>query len=326
MKVDTALAFDMRAPDFGASPDALYAAALDMAEFADKLGMDRIFIAEHHGSEDGYCSSPFLLAAAIAARTTRIRITVMALILPLHDPLRVAEDIAVLDNISGGRLEVVFGAGYVPHEFERFGISLKERGRRMDAGIDLIIRALAGERSLDGREILVRPLPVQKPHPQFYVGGGAEASLQRALRFGLGLAPMKKSLFDRYDDECRALGRDPGKKLLMSSQLSVHVTNDPEEGWAQIAPHALHVAASYAQWERESVNSSSPFAGLDTAEKVRASGIFMAVTPEQCVALGEQMASEGRTLTMFPLLAGLDPALAWSSLKLFAEQVYPRLR
>ena len=101
--------FDLRAPPWGASPVRLYRASLDMAAWADDLGFDLIRISEHHAAEDGYCPSPFVLAAAIAARTQRARLRLNALILPLRDPVRVAEDLAVLDLVSAGRIEAVIG-------------------------------------------------------------------------------------------------------------------------------------------------------------------------------------------------------------------------
>ncbi|HEV7679871.1 MAG TPA: LLM class flavin-dependent oxidoreductase [Candidatus Dormibacteraeota bacterium] len=113
-----ALKYDLRAPAFGADIDTLYAACLDQCAAADGWGFERVFILEHHGSGDSYCSSPLTLAAAIAARTNRIRISTGALIAPFHHPLRLAEDLAVLDILSGGRLDVVLGAGYLPSEFD----------------------------------------------------------------------------------------------------------------------------------------------------------------------------------------------------------------
>jgi alkanesulfonate monooxygenase SsuD/methylene tetrahydromethanopterin reductase-like flavin-dependent oxidoreductase (luciferase family) len=149
----TILQFDMRAPAFGAPTAELYAAALDMAAFADKIGVDRIGLMEHHGSEDGYLSAPFVMGGAVAARTSRLRINLGAVVLPLHDPVKVAEQIAVLDQLSAGRLDVVLGAGYVPAEFAMFRVSLHDRARLLDEGIDIILRALQGERFEAGGRI-----------------------------------------------------------------------------------------------------------------------------------------------------------------------------
>lgn len=327
MRVDTALVFDMRAPSFGTPRDQLYSAALEMASFADESGFGHIVISEHHGSDDGYCSSPFVMGAAFAARTRRARITLGAIILPLHDPVKIAEQIAMLDLISGGRLDVALAPGYVPSEFARFNVPLNGRARLMDEGIEIILRALQGERfQSNGREIFVRPLPLQPPHPMLYVAGGREATVHRAVRFGLGLWPLRWELCDLYDRECVRSGRPPGPKFTLGPPMSVHVSEDPDRTWAQIEPFALHAAASYAKWDAESYQSSSPFAGLDDPVKLRASAIFSVVTPEQCVRLALQLASEGKCVPFYPLLGGMPPEVGWRSLRLYATAVLPALK
>ena len=114
------LRLDLRTPPFARCPDDYYRTALDMAEWADAHGFSECMLSEHHGEEDGYLPSPLVMAAAIAARTRRMRIRISALILPLHDPLRIAEDVAVLDRLSGGRIELVCVAGFRPGEFAQF--------------------------------------------------------------------------------------------------------------------------------------------------------------------------------------------------------------
>ena len=99
-KFRTSLFFDMRAPSFGAPARDVYAAALEMTEFGDRIGVSKAGFMEHHGCDDGYLANPFLMGAAVAARTSRIRINLGAVILPLHDPVKVAEDIAIVDQIS----------------------------------------------------------------------------------------------------------------------------------------------------------------------------------------------------------------------------------
>ena len=123
--------FDMRAPDFAASPGALYPAAVDMAAWADERGFSSIGISEHHATEDGYCPAPLLLGSAIAARTQHVKIRFGVMLLTLHHPLRAAEEIAVLDNLSEGRVIPMYGAGYRMEEFEMFGIDPKKRAKIM---------------------------------------------------------------------------------------------------------------------------------------------------------------------------------------------------
>ncbi len=322
----TTIMFDMRASSFGAPWSELYPAAIEMAEFADQAGFDRVILNEHHGSEDGYLPSPFVLGGAIAARTKKLRVCLSAVILPLHDPVTVAENTAVLDLISGGRLEVVIGAGYVPSEFARFGVSLRDRGRLLDEGVDLILRALAGERfQANGKEVFVRPLPVQDPHQIVMAGGGAEASAKRAARFDIGFMPLRAELLATYETECQKYKRKPRLGYQSSAPLAFFVSEDPKAAWTTLEPYMIHVAKVYAQWESEGSNSSSPFAGLQNPEVLRASGMYKVFTPDECVEFVQNKASKGLPSIMQPLLGGLPPSLGWKSLKLFTEKVLPRL-
>ncbi|HKT53114.1 MAG TPA: LLM class flavin-dependent oxidoreductase, partial [Caulobacteraceae bacterium] len=131
-----------------------------MSAYADEIGVNTISLMEHHGAEDNYLPQPFVLAGGIAARTRRCRVAVGAVQLPLHDPVHVAEKIAVLDLMSEGRARITLGAGRLADEFAAFGVSLKDRARLMDEGVEIILRALHGERFvLNGRPVFVRPLP-----------------------------------------------------------------------------------------------------------------------------------------------------------------------
>jgi alkanesulfonate monooxygenase SsuD/methylene tetrahydromethanopterin reductase-like flavin-dependent oxidoreductase (luciferase family) len=318
----TALMFDMRSADFGTPHSKLYPAALEMMEYADAHGFDNLIFAEHHASEDGYIPVPTLLASAAAARTRRIAITLGALVLPLHDPVELAETIAVTDLISSGRLHIVLAAGYARHEFAAFRRSLKDRAQLMDRGLEIITRALAGERFMDGdREVFVRPLPFNRP-PRLYVGGGVPAAARRAARFGLGFSPLGANLqllFETYDAECRNLGREPGPKLGRS--VGTHVAEDVEAAWQEVGPYVLHLARAYAAISADSSESNSPLHGLDSIEAVRASGIIRVLTPDECVELAGT-----QSLALLPLVAGLPPEIGWKSLELFVAKALPRIK
>jgi alkanesulfonate monooxygenase SsuD/methylene tetrahydromethanopterin reductase-like flavin-dependent oxidoreductase (luciferase family) len=318
------LSFDMRVPDMGTSPQKLYAEALEMSAYADSRGMAYATVMEHHGAKDGYLPSPFVMGAAIAARTQKMRILLGAIILPLHDPVKVAEQIAVLDLISNGRVDVVLGAGYVRSEFDMFRASLHERGKALDAGIPIIQRALAGERfSADGREIFVRPLPVQKPFPPLLLGGGVAATAQRAARFGTGLYPMKPEIIPIYKQECAKAGREPARIVFNIGWI--HLSEDPDRTWNEVAPHVLHVAKSYAEWT-EGASSSSPFEGMDNMDALKASGIYHVVTPDQCVKMAAEADKIGADYGLAPIIGGLDPKIGWKSLELLLEKVLPRIQ
>jgi alkanesulfonate monooxygenase SsuD/methylene tetrahydromethanopterin reductase-like flavin-dependent oxidoreductase (luciferase family) len=317
--------FDMRAPDFGTPARELYAAALNMATYVDSHGIDYICLQEHHGSADNYLPTPFVMASAIAARTKHVRIQLGAVLLPLHDPVDLAEQMAVVDLISDGRLEVAFGTGYVKSEFAMFQVSPHDRARLMDEGIPIILRALAGERfTAGGREIFVRPLSVQRPHPVIYAAGGVEATAKRAARFGIGLFPLNPAIIPIYQDECKKLGREPGKVCFNSAVI--HISTDPEATWREVGPHVLHMVSSYAEFSADGVASSSPFNGATLSlDAVRQSGVYRVVTPDEAVEMAVRADELNTGIALMPLIGGLNPKVAWKSLELLVEEVLPRV-
>lgn len=315
----TSLSFDMRSAPFGAPHRELYPAALEMIEYADAQGVENVIISEHHASEDGYIPAPALLAAAAGARTRRIAITLGAIVLPLHDPVSVAEQIAVTDLICGGRLHAVLVAGYARHEFEAFRKPFNERGKLMDSGLAVLVRALRGERFQDGdREVFVRPLPLSDP-PRIYVGGGVPAAAKRAARLDAGFWPMSEDLISVYVEACEMLGRAPGP--ILTTAVGVHVSDDVDRGWEEVGPYVLHQIKAYAAISGAAAESHSPMHGLETAEAVRNSGVIQVLTPEQCVELARR-----KPIALVPLTAGLPPEVGWRSLRLFAQAALPRIR
>ena len=323
------LRYDLRSPPFGTSNRDLCRIVLEQLAWADTRGFDAAQLPEHHGSEDGYDPSPMLFGAAIAARTSNLRIHPSAVLLPLHDPVRVAEDIALLDNISDGRVDVTVGIGYVPSEFVMYGVAMSQRAKLMDSKLAVLRRALAGENFVwEGRQIHVTPRPVQQPHPPIYVGGAVPASARRAAKLGDGFMPtmMTPQLSQTYIDACTELGKAPGPIIdVVSGPQFIHVSEDPEAAWARIAPHALYETNMYFKWLQKTA-TAGPFEAIADASALRQSGRYRVVTPDECVALVESRWRENAVLMMNPMLAGLDAELAWSSLELFASKVMPRLK
>jgi alkanesulfonate monooxygenase SsuD/methylene tetrahydromethanopterin reductase-like flavin-dependent oxidoreductase (luciferase family) len=176
------LAYDFRNPPGSAlSTPALYAQALDQVVFAEQLGYDTIWFTEHHFVNDGYLPSWVPVAGAVLGRTTRIRVSTDIAILPFYNPLRLAEDVAVLDNLSGGRIELGVGIGYAPHEFAGFGIPVSRRVSLMEEGLDILKLAWAGERfSYHGKrydfdDLIVSPRPVQDGGPPLWIAAMTDA-------------------------------------------------------------------------------------------------------------------------------------------------------
>ena len=320
------LRYDIRAPDFGPAQADLFEACLDQCEWADQLGFDSVNILEHHGSEDGYNPSPFVLAGAIAARTRRLRIRLTALILPLHDPVRVAEDAAVVDQISRGRLELVIGAGYVQREFTMFGRSLDDRVRLQTEGIEVLKRAWSGEPvEYRGSTITVTPRPYRRPRPPLVLGGSSPGAARRAARIADGFEATVPAFEEIYRDECQRLGvvaspaRPPGLPAMF-----IQISEDPEADWARIAPHALHETNSYGQWLAES-GTPAPYMSMPDADALRASGAYLVLTPGEFTAAARQLGPDA-VLGFHPLMGGLPPDLSWTGLRLFETQVLPTLR
>ena len=317
------LLHDLRAPDVGVPPATLYREALDMTAWADSRGCPRVVLSEHHGSPDGYLPSPFVFGAAVAARTERIRIMVSALILTLHDPFAAAEDAAVLDLISGGRLELTLAPGYVPSENAMFGVPFATRGAVFEAKVAAFTAALAGGPvTYDGREGTVTPRPLQRPRPFVVLGGSAP---KRAARLADAYLPPTPdpALAETYRAECARLGKGDGILLWPDGPAAVFVTEDPERTWAEIGPHVLHEADAYAAWSA-GIPGANPWVPSDGLEALRRSGRYAVVTPSECVDLARSLDPRS-ALRVKPLVAGLDPQVAWRSLELFVDRVAPVL-
>src|SRR4051794_8770063 len=187
----TVVRFNLVEP--GATPASLsarYRAALDMAAYADEHGITTVQTEEHHGVDNNWLPSPFAFAGAVFGATRQIAVTVSAVIGPLHDPLRLAEDIAVLDLLSGGRLVTVAGIGYRPGGDAPFDGDWKRRGRLQDELLGTLVKAWSGEEfEYRGRPVRVTPPPLSAPPPLLRVGGSSRAAARRAARLGLPFFP-----------------------------------------------------------------------------------------------------------------------------------------
>jgi len=322
------LRFDMRAPDHG--PDelrALYAAALEMAEWGERQGCWAALVSEHHGSSDGYLPAPLVLATAMAARTRTLPIQVAALLVPLHDPIELAEQMAVLDILSAGRVSYVTALGYRPEEYAMFGRDMRRRGRRMDACLEALRHAWTGEPfTFEGRPARVTPRPSTPGGPTLFMGGNSEAAARRAARFGMGLLAEggDPGIADVYRDECRRLGREPGPCTVppAGAATSCFVTLDPDRAWHDLGAYLLHDAVRYADWMGPD-HASASRSQATTVEALRAeAGAYRIFTPDEAVA---HVRAHG-VLMLQPLCGGMPPERAWESLELVESRVLPALR
>lgn len=319
------LRFDLRAPEFGAPIADLYATALDMAAWSEERGFTAVVVSEHHASDDGYLPSPLVMASAVAARTKQIAITVAALLVPLYDPVKLAEDIAVLDHLSRGRVSYVAGIGYRPSEYESLGREFGARARTMEASIALMRQAWTGEPfEHEGRTVYVRPAPYTQPYPLICYGGGSAAAARRAARLDMPFFPQLKSdrLVTDYQTERERLGLEPGVVIGPGDgPLNIFVSEDPDRTWALIGENLLHDARSYAQWQLDAHMDSAALDTATTVDELRQNDVYTVVTPDDCVEL---VRAHG-ALALHPLCGGIPPEIAWQSLELIAARVIPQL-
>lgn len=318
------LRLDLRAPDFTGAQPSLYRTGLEMAAAADALGFDHCMLSEHHGADDGYLPSPLVYGGAIAARTERIRLRISAIILPLHDPLRLAEDVAVLDRIAEGRLELVLVAGFLPSEFAMFDRALERRGRLLEEGVGVLRQAWRGEPfSFEGRTVRVTPRPWREGGPPLLLGGATPLAARRAAELGDGFVPGGiAGLYGTYAAACRKLGKTAAPEPVFGP-MALFVSEDPDAAWQRIAPHALHESNCYARWYEEG-KVVGPYTRFDSADALRATGLYQVLTPAGCIDLARRMGPAGQ-LFIHPLLAGLDPEVGWETLHLLETQVLPAL-
>jgi len=323
--VERVLSYDLRAPEFGAPARELYAAALDQVAWADELGFDAVGLGEHHASPDGYNPSPLVLAAAMGARTRRILLRTAVLLLPFYDPIKLAEDAAVTQLATGGRLLLGVGGGYRPSEFEMFGRRLEDRWKVIGETIALLRLAWTGEPfEWKGRRCHVTPRP--EPPPPILLGGGTPAAARRAARIADGwFPPLEPKLWAPYREARLALGKpDPGA-YPAQGPIFLWVSKDPDRDWERIAPHALHQLRSYSEWTVEAFGrAAGPFAKNLTTDSVRQSSAYQVLTPEETLALASRLGDHS-VFYLNPLLAGIDPGFSWEMLRLYEREVHPYL-
>ena len=316
--------FDMRAPSFGASATDLYGAALEMAAWCDTRGCIAVVLSEHHGVDDGYLPSPVTLAAAMAGRTERCMITVAVVLLPLHDPITLAEQMCVVDHIGNGRVSYVAAVGYRPEEYEMFGLDFAARGRIADEKLALLLRAKSGESfEHEGRTIRVTPTPRTPGGPIVMWGGGTPVAARRAGRFGLGFFGQKgdPALGEAYREACAAAGHAPGFCLLPPSDSAtvVFVAEDVDRAWDELGAHLMHDVASYAAWNEGNSDITS-ISSATTVDELRAEN-----RSHRIVSVDEaiEMVRSGQMLALHPLIGGLDPDVAWRYLRTVTDVVMP---
>jgi len=250
--INFGLWYDFRnPPPSSVTFEALYRGSLDQMVWAEELGFNSVWLTEHHFCADGYTPSPLVIAAAISERTNKMRIGTNLMLLPLADPLRLAEDAATLAILSEGRFDLGVGLGYRELEFNYFGRSLKNRPSLMEEGIALMRAAWTGEPihfsgkryNVDGLQVT----PTAQHLPNIYMGGMAEPAINRAARLGDGFLSTGGIGHDLYAKALQDQGKDPAAGRICAGNWAI-IAQDPEAEAAKVGPHVLYQTNEYVSW------------------------------------------------------------------------------
>lgn len=308
----------------------LYAETLDVIAWSEGAGFEGAWVPEHHGADDGYMPSPLVTLSAIAARTSRIRLGSAIALAPLYHPVRFAEDCAVLDILSGGRLEMALAIGYRRREAEAYGVDFTRRGNRFDEFLQIVRALWAGETvDFEGAHYAVKNARIAPPSPRgqipLYIGGFAEKALARVARYAEGYFGNEE-VCDLYMDKLREQGKDPARAGIRIQALFLAVAHDPEKAMDELAPYYHYVNNSYAAWlnEDKAIGLDDPVLKPMDLDAFRESGILQILTPEQAVEKFRAMQARmpvDHVMMMMP--AGLPPARFVEYAGLFAREVLP---
>ena len=334
-KIRFGLWYDFRNPPAWKRPyDQLYNEIIDQIVWGEENGFDDIWLSEHHFIEDGYSPSLLPIAGAIASRTKNIHIGTSVMLLPFHNPVRLAEDAATVDVISGGRFELGVGVGYKVEEFESFAVSSKERGARTNEGLEIIRRLWEGETlTFEGKYYTVTkakltPEPIQQPRPPIWVGGFTSPALRRAAKYGdgyIGVGPLKEA-YERYVTALEKVGKSTTDIRLAGGYFWLIPSEDPDKTWNEAAEHVRYQVNAYAEWSEKA--GMPLFPKVPDTDALRESGLFQVVDVDTCIQMIRAYALE-TPLTHYyswTLPPGLPASWIQPHLELFTSRVIPAFR
>ena len=246
-------------PDSGVSDQILYGEILEQVVWLDQMGADLVWFTEHHFVDDGYLPSWIPVAGAMASITKHVRFGTDICLMPFNHPLRLAEDLAVLDNLSGGRVEVGLGMGYAPHEFKGFGFPVSRRVSLMEEGIEVLQKCFSGERfSYQGKryqfeDVVITPGYVQDGGPPLWVAAMSKAGALRAAKYDTNFLPqgLKAKSFDPWVEKLKDTDRDP-RDYRVGIIRSILVTEDRDKDWRAVRAAERYRMALYQRFFEES--------------------------------------------------------------------------
>lgn len=304
----------------------LYAEILDVVSWSEAAGFDGAWVPEHHLADDGYMPSPLIALGAMAARTRRIKLGSAIALAPLYNPVRFAEDSAVLDILSGGRLEMGLAIGYRRRESAAYGADFGKRGRIFDEWLQIVTRLWSGETvDFAGQHFALTGAKIMPPAPRgripLYIGSFTGKAMERVARYGDGFIGSG-DLCDLYADKLREQGKDLALARVRSTELFLAVAHDPERAMNELAPCYHHVNNSYAEW----FNEDQAVEGLKrmSLEEFKASGILQIMTPGDAIAmLKAKQARMPLEHVMMMMPPGLPAARFVEYAQVFASEVIP---
>lgn len=316
-------------PGSGLATERLFAEALDQVAWLDGLGCDQVWFTEHHFVDDGYLPSWVPVAAAMAARTARLRFSTDICLLPFNHPVRLAEDLAVLDNLSGGRVELGVGMGYAPHEFRGFGLPVAHRLSLMEEGLEILRRCFSGERfSYAGKryqleDVSITPRYVQPGGPPLWVAAMSRAGALRAARHDCHLLPQgsRREALDPWLEALADSGRSRGDYRIGIIR-GVLVTDDRERDWPKVRTSERYRMELYNRFFEESGQ------GLRGGAGERIPQTWIVGSEEECAAAIVSFVEElGITdIVTWGAPPGLRPEEMNESLERLFRDVVPRVR
>lgn len=310
----------------GASPDpeiesGRYRAALEMAEFAEQHRFGLVNVEEHHGTEIGWMGNPLMMAGLILGRTQRIPVRAMAVLVTLYDPIRLAEEIALLDLAGRGRLTVVMGMGYRPVEYHMLDRDWDGRAEAIEHVIDTLRMAWTGETfEYRGKPVQVRPRPYTRPHPPITYGGMSKPAARRAAKLGLAFQPAQPmpELAAYYLAECARFGTR-GEVINYKDLSLIFVDEDPDKAWRELGPYFLKEVEEYSSWARQGVERHYSVK-TESIEDLRGRKVFEILTPAECLARARASVGPYEPI-LHPLAGGIPVDRAWRSLEIFRDKV-----
>ena len=330
-KVNYGLWYDFRNPQQWREPfERFYAERLQQITDAEQLGFESCWLTEHHFCDDGYTPSPLVLASAIGARTTAMRLGTNLMLLPLHDPVRVAEDAATVSLVTGGRFDLGVGIGYRQLEFDQFGRTLSHRPSLVEEGIEILRRAWSGERvNFSGKRFEVGDLcvtPAPEHPPAIMLGGMAVPAIERVARIADGFLCTGGLGLDTYCEALVKYGKTPEQGRVALGCWAI-IAEDPEAEAARVGEHVLYQANEYIKWGAFGPPGETPL--FEDASSAIENGLYQLWDADTAVRELQKLLRDYpaiRDIHFWAQFPGESVESGNRRLRYIAEKVLPRLR